>query len=537
MSAAHTPRPYRVLVADDLAPEGLAILQEVAEVEVRKGMDEATLMATLPGYHALVVRSATTVTARSLEGADQLAVVGRAGIGVDNIDVEAATARGIAVMNTPDAGATTTAEHAISLLLSMTRNIAAADASVKAGKWEKSAFVGVELQNKVFGVIGLGRIGRLAAERGVGLGMEVVAYDPHVSQKAAPAGVRMLEFNELLRAADFVTVHVPLLDATRDLLDANSIARMKKGARLVHAARGGIVNEQALADALTSGHLAGAAVDVFTEEPLPADHPLRSAPNVILTPHLGASTKEAKANVSIDMARQIALCLTRGIILNGVNVPRVAPSEALQVAPYMDLCHNLAGFLTQVFDGPIESLRLTVQGGMPASAQRPLTVAMIAGALNNRRPDGAAGPVTAVNAERVAEEAGVRTHCETSSLKRDFMNLLRVEALIGGERHFVSGTVLGQRHGRMVELDDYLLDAILDGSMLVTFHEDKPGVLGKLCTVLGERGVNIDRMQLGPAGDDGVAVGILNLSAAIDGDALSEIAESPAVQRAFAVEL
>lgn len=520
---------FRILVADDLAEDGLAILRTAGQVTVQKGMDEDTLRKALAGHHALVVRSATQVTARSLELADELALIGRAGIGVDNIDVAAATARGIVVMNTPEAGAVTTGEHALALLFALARQVPAADASVRAGKWEKSKFTGVEITGKQLGILGLGRIGRVVAERARGLGMLVTAYDPFVTAHNAPAGVRMLTLDELLATADFVSVHVPLLDETRHLLDAARIGRMKRGARLVHAARGGIVDEVALCHALDSGHLAGAALDVFEQEPLAADSPLRAAKNLVLTPHLGASTHEAKHNVSVEMAKQVVQCLQKGIALNGVNVPRIAPSDAAQVGPYLSLVQNLASFLVQTFAGPLRSLRLSVQGGIPESALRPLTVAMAVGALRPSTP----GAITPVNAERVAKDRNVRVHAEASSLKRDFMNLVRVEAELADGLHFATGTVLGHRHGRLVELDGYVLDAIPEAPLLVTFHADQPGVVGKLGTLLGDAGINITRMQIGAAdADGGLAVAILNLDRALDDRQLTAIRALPPIRRA-----
>ena len=486
---------FKILVADDLSAEGLEILRGCGEVTTRKGMPEDQLREELPPYHALVVRSATKVTARSLELAENLAVIGRAGIGVDNIDVPAATERGIVVMNTPEAGAVTTGEHAVALMLSLARNIAGADASVRAGRWEKSKFTGVEIRGKVLGVLGLGRIGSVVARRGVGLAMEVLAFDPAVPQSSAPDNVRIVELDELREKADFISVHVPLIRATEKLINAEFLAGMKQGAMLVHAARGGIVDEDALCDALESGHLGGAALDVFEKEPIVAGARVLTAPNLVLTPHLGASTKEAKRNVSLDMAHQIATCLKQGIVLNGINLPRIAPSEASLVTPYLKLAFNLASFLVQVFPGEVQSLRLTLQGGVPESAIRPLTVAMMTGALSKRFD----GPVTPVNVERLAEEKKVRVHSEALSMKRDFMNLVRVEAVIDEDRHHVSGTVLGQRHGRLVEMDDYLMDAIPEGPAMVTFHANKPGMLGQIGTVLGQHDVNISRMQLATA--------------------------------------
>ncbi len=523
---------YRILVADDLAKEGVAILQQAGEVTVQKGMDEDTLRATLPGYHALVVRSATQVTARSLELADDLALIGRAGIGVDNIDVPAATERGIVVMNTPEAGAVTTGEHALALLFSLARQIPAADASVRAGKWEKSKFTGVELTGKQLGILGLGRIGRVVAERARGLGMLVVAYDPFVGAANAPTGVRMASLEEALATSDFLSVHVPLMDETRNLLSKERLFACKQGARLVCAARGGIVDEAGLCEALQQGQLAGAALDVFEQEPLPADSPLRSAPNLVLTPHLGASTHEAKHNVSVEMARQVALCLQKGVALNGVNVPRVAPADAAQVGPYLALAQNLGSFLVQVFPGRLQSLRLTAQGGIPESALRPLCVAMTAGAL---KPT-ASGAVTPVNAERIAKDRNIQVFAEASSLKRDFMNLIRIEVVIDDERHFATGTVLGQRHGRLVELDGYVIDAIPEAPMLLTLHADQPGVVGKLGTMLGDAGVNISRMQLGTKDeDDAPALAILNLDRPLDEAQLQAIRGMAAIRRAEAV--
>ena len=523
---------FQILVADDLSKEGLAILRECGEVTVRKGMAEDELRAELKTYQALVVRSATKVTARSLELADNLVVIGRAGIGIDNIDVPAATERGIVVMNTPEAGAVTTGEHAVALLMTMARNIAGADASIRRGKWEKSRFVGVEIRGKTLGVLGLGRIGIVVAERGVGLQMTVLAYDPAVSQSQAPENVRIVEMNELLSEADFLTVHVPLIQATRHLLNAETLSQMKPTAMLIHAARGGIVDEVALCDALDNDRLAGAALDVFEHEPLPTNSRLRKTKNLVLTPHLGASTKEAKHSVSIDMAQQIATCLRTGVVLNGINLPRIAPSEEALVSPYLGLSHNLASFLVQIFAGEVQSLRLTLQGAVPESAMRPLTVAMLTGALVHRID----GPVTPVNAERLADANNIRIHAEASSMKRDFMNLIRVEAVLGDERHHVSGTVLGHRHGRMVELDDYLMDAIPEGPALVTFHADRPGMLGEIGTVLGQHDVNISRMQLGDGPGDGLSLGVFNLGEKMPGEAFAQVQALPGIHRARAVD-
>jgi D-3-phosphoglycerate dehydrogenase len=384
----------------------------------------------------------------------------------------------------------------------------------------------------VLGVFGLGRIGRVVAERGLGLHMHVIAHDPFVDPAGAPVGVRLVTFDELVAQSDFLTIHAPRTKETENILDAAAIAKMKKGARIINAARGGIVNEDALCDALESGHLGGAALDVFTTEPLPEDHRLRGAPNLVLTPHLGASTREAKRSVSLDMANQIVLCLEKGVALNGINVPRITRAQAQYVGPFLDLTRNLASFLSQVFPGRIRSLRLTLQGEIPASAAHPLTAVMLVGALHSR----AEGPVTPVNAERIAEQLGVRVHTESSSVKRDFVNVVRVEALVDDERHIISGTVLGSRHGRMVELDDFLLDAIPEGPMLVTFHENVPGVVGRIGQVLADEHVNISRLQLGATGAAGnAAMGIWNLDAPVSDSALERLRNEAKITRVCGV--
>jgi D-3-phosphoglycerate dehydrogenase len=325
---------------------------------------------------------------------------------------------------------------------------------------------------------------------------------------------------------------MPLMDETRGFLSAERVAKMKKGARLVHAARGGIVDEAAVCAALTDGRLAGAALDVFDQEPLPQDSPLRAAPNLILTPHLGASTHEAKHNVSVEMAKQVALCLQKGTALNGVNVPRIAPSDAAIVGPWLSLAHNLASFLTQAFSGTLSSLRLTVQGTVAEQSQKALLASAAVGALKPTTQ----GAVTSVNAERIAKDRGIRVHCEQATMKRDFVNLIRVEAVLGEVRHSATGAVFGNRHGRMVELDGYVLDAIPEAPLLVTFHDDQPGVVGKLGTLLGEASINITRMQIGQSDEEGKpAMAICNLDRALDAAQLGSIRALAPIRSAASV--
>ncbi|MEO0479858.1 MAG: phosphoglycerate dehydrogenase [Planctomycetota bacterium] len=521
----------QILVADDLGQAGLDMLSEAGEVTLQTGLDEAGLREALRGKDALIVRSATKVTAGALEGADRLTVIGRAGIGIDNIDVDAATARGIVVMNTPHAGAVTTGELAIALLVSMARHIPAADQALKAGRWDKKQFTGVELTGKTFGVVGLGNIGRVVASRGVGLHMEVIAYDPYVTQDQAPEGVRVVSLNELCETSDFVSIHVPLLDATRHLFDRTRLESMKKGARLIHAARGGIVDDEALCDLLESGHLAQAALDVFEVEPPDVEHRLRKLPNVTMTPHIGASTKEAKENVSRDMASQIVTCLKRGVVLNGINVPRVDPATAALVAPYLDVTRDVSRFLASLFPGRIEAIRVTLQGQLLDRAADSVTTAAVSGAL----AAASEVPLTPVNAMAVAEKMDVRTYTESAAMKQDFQNLVRIELAVGGERHQASCTVFGHRHGRLIDLNGAMMDLIPEPPLMVTSHVDEPGTLGQIGLKLGELGVNIDRMSLAHPDLNESAMAIWNLTEDMTDEQVNAVRDLPVVNEALAI--
>lgn len=527
-------KSWNILVADDLTPEAIEILGTAGTVVQKKGLKPPDLAKELVGYQALVVRSATQVTAEALRGGDDLVVIGRAGIGVDNIDVDAATARGIVVMNTPESGAVTTAELAIALLFSLARKIPEADALLHAGRWEKSKLSGVEVTGKTLGVLGLGRIGRVVATRALGLSMRVIAFDPAVAADRVPQGVTMVTFERLLAESDFVTVHVPLMDATRYLLDEKAFALMKTGARLIHCSRGGIVKESALCEALASGRLAGAALDVFEHEPLGKDDPLIRAPNIVLTPHLGASTEEARHAVARDIARQVVDCLKTGLVVNGVNVPHVAPQDAEFLRPFLTLAERLASLLVQTYPGDLREVLVQTQGEVGERSQRPILVSALVGALRARTAD----LVTPVNAERLAKAGGVAVSSDRSVLKKDFVNLVRVEVDVGGERHAASGTLIGKRHLRMVELDEFLLDAIPEGHLLITRHKDQPGMMGRIGTLLGDAGINIARLQLGSARErSGEAVGILNVDSAVSPEVAERLRGVPGILRATTVTL
>lgn len=524
---------WKILVADDLSSEGLEVLRAHGDVRVFKGMSQEQLLEELPGTHALIVRSATKVTAEALRVADALLVVGRAGIGIDNVDVDAATACGVAVMNTPESGATTTAEHAIALMCALARNIPLASSLMHSGKWEKNRLTGVELTGKTLGIVGLGRIGSLVAERARGLAMSTIAYDPGLPKDRVPSGVKLVTFERLLAESDFVSIHVPLLDATQHLFDAAAFSKMKSDARLVHCARGGIVDEAALVDALQSGKIGGAALDVFETEPLPADSKLREVESLVLTPHLGASTREAKRNVARDMADQIVICLESGTVINGINVPRIPPNQAQELAPWLDLVGTLGSFLAQAFPGKVERVSLDLQGEMPQRHRMSLRLAALVGVL---RGSGAA--VTSVNADRFAAREEILCDAQARLVDRAYVDLVRVEAVLDGRPRFVTGTLLGRRGLTILEIENASLDAQPAPEMMLTFHEDAPGVIGRIGTILGERGNNISSMKLALGGDSGApAMALLALDRQLDAEALADLESIDAVHRVARISL
>ena len=491
------PASLRVLICDDLSPRAAEVFGEHGiDPEVRTGMSEDELVAAVPGAHALIVRSATKVTRRVIEAADDLVVVGRAGVGVDNVDCVAATERGVVVMNTPTGNTTTTGELAIALMVALARHVPRADRDVRAGVWKKKHLTGVQLTDKRLGVVGLGRIGRVVAERGVGLGMRVVAHDPYLAAAdASPVpGVELADLDEVLTTSDFVTLHVPLLDTTRNLISAERIAAMKPGARLINAARGGLVDEAAVAAALDRGHLAGAAFDVLAEEPPPADHPLIGRDDVIVTPHIGASSSEAQVKVAVDIADQVARLLLEGRADNAVNAPAVDAADLAFLAPYLGLADRMGRYLAQRLSGPVRKLEVTYEGELAARDTRPLALSLLSGLLSVGTDRG----VNFVNAPARAEERGLRLLEGREADAGAFQCLIKVRASTqgGAESHLVAGTVFGRRP-RFVRIDDLHVDLGPEGHVLVTAHDDVPGVVGRLGMRLAESGVNIRRIELG----------------------------------------
>lgn len=516
MSNRLPPAEHRILICDELSNAALEVFRQKGfEPEVRVGMSEAELVAAVPGCHALVVRSATKITRRVIEASDRLRVVGRAGVGVDNVDCEAATERGVVVMNTPTGNTVTTAELAVALIVSLARHVSRADRLMKAGQWTKKGLTGTELTGKTLGVVGFGRIGRVVAERGLGLRMNVIAHDPFLASGSATIpGVELVDLERLLARADFVTLHVPFSDATKNLISKERIALMKKGARLVNAARGGLVDEAALLEALDKGHLGGAALDVFETEPPAKDSKLVLHDSVIATPHLGASSHEAQHQVAVDVAEQICEFFTSGVANNAVNVPAVGADALRDLAPWVLLAEKLGAMLAQVAGKPVRKLELTVAGELAKQDARHVPLALLTGLLRNQGLDTS---VNFVNAPVLARERGVTLFEARGPEDMGFQSSITVRAS-GDESarsHSVTGTVVG-RKPMIVCFDGLRLDLEPKGPVLITRHDDQPGVVGLLGTVLGNHRVNIRRIELGPATEMtpagvGLATGILSL--------------------------
>ena len=500
----------RVLICDKLEAAGLDILKAAGiELDNRPGLKGAELAAALRAADGAVVRSGTRITADLLESPGKLRCVVRAGVGVDNIDVPAATRKGVIVMNTPSGNTVSAAEHTIALLLASARHVPAADASMKAGKWDRSKFLGTQVAGKTLGVIGLGRIGREVARRAVGLDMKVIGFDPLVTpEKAAEFGIKAVASrDELLPKCDFLTLHIPLLPDTKDFIGKRELALMPKGARLLNVARGGIVNEQALADALGNGHIAGAGLDVFEEEPTPANNPLLKAPNIVLTPHLGASTVEAQEAVAIEAANLLVDFLTRGVIQCAVNMAAVNRAEMDEMRHFVDLARRLGMFQAQTALGSIRKATLQFRGDLAKRNTKLLSAAFTAGLLEKHMADS----VNVVNAPVLARERGIEIVTSASESKGDFANLLHTEVETEHGKFITAGTIFGDRYLRLVQIGEYRLDAYLDGILMVFMHQDVPGLIGFMGTECGRHGVNIASMNLGRLQLGGDAVAVLNL--------------------------
>jgi D-3-phosphoglycerate dehydrogenase len=519
----------RVLICDKLDADGLAILAQAhLEVDNRPGLKGEALQAALQAADGAIVRSGTRITAELLENPGRLRALVRAGVGVDNIDVPAATRKGVVVMNTPSGNTLSTCEHTWALILSLVRQIPAADAVLRQGGWDRSKFLGTQLAGKTLGVMGLGRIGRAVAARARAFEMKVIGYDPVLaSDRMIALGlVPALNLETILKQADLLTLHVPYTEETKNLIGAAQIALMKKGARLINCARGGIVEESALVDALQSGHLAGAALDVFTQEPPPADHPLRALPNVVLSPHLGAATLEAQRSVALEAAELMVNFLTRGQVHSAVNLPALDREELHKLRPYLDAARRLGLLLTQLSEGSLRQITLTFRGDLPAKGMTWLSAALAVGLLETRLSE----LLSPVNAQLLAKERGIHIREQHDPAHGDFSSLLTVEMQTDQSSHSVSATLFGRQYLRIVEIDGFQLEGYLDGDLLILTHQDMPGLIGHIGTAFGRSNVNIAQMAVGRKTPGGQAIAVLNLDSSPSEEAIAAIKEHPYIK-------
>jgi D-3-phosphoglycerate dehydrogenase len=527
---------FRVLVSDSMAAEGIQILKDAPEVEVtvQTAWQPGELREKIRGFHGLLIRSATKVTAEIIEAADCLRVIGRAGIGVDNVDLAAASKKGIVVMNTPTGNVVTTAEHALAMMMALARKIPQATASMKAGKWEKNRFEGVELYEKTLGLLGIGNIGSIVARRAAGLGMKVVAYDPFISaERAAQLGVKLVDLDALFARADFISLHVPRTEQTRNLFRAENFAKMKKGVRIVNCARGGVVNEADLVAAIKSGQVAGAALDVFEKEPLDPASPLLATDEVILTPHLGASTAEAQVNVATEVARQAVDYLAKGIVRNAVNMPSVDPETLAKIGPFLELSARMGRFLGQLGEGRMEEVRIEYAGELAGADTRPLTASFLEGLLRPILKE----MVNIVNAPLMAKERGIKVTESTTTETGDFTSLITVTLKTDQATRVISGTLFARKHPRIVRVEGYELELVPDGNLLVFANDDQPGVIGRIGTLLGESGVNIAGMQLGRKEARTTALAFLTVDGPVPEKVVAAIRALPFIKRVLQMEL
>jgi D-3-phosphoglycerate dehydrogenase / 2-oxoglutarate reductase len=526
----------RVLVADSISPKGVELLESGGQllVDVKTGLKENELLAIVPEYSAIVVRSQTKITAEVIEVAKLLKAVGRAGVGVDNVDVDAATRRGVIVMNTPGGNTVSTAEHAFSLLVSIARNIPQAHASMKAGKWDRKSFEGVELHGKTIGIFGMGRIGTEIARRVIAFGMRAIAYDPYLSpSRARSLQVELFEdLDQVLAQADFVTMHMPLTPETRHLINADRIAKMKRGARIVNCARGGLVDEEALFEALRSGQVAGAALDVFETEPPPADFPLRTLSNVVFTPHLGASTAEAQESVGIEIAEAIRSVLLEGVIRNAVNVPNIDAKTLAVIAPYLAFGEKLGRFLRQLAPKRCETLSINYSGRVNEFETSPISRYILKGFLE----EAGGGEVNPVNATSLANTLGLKTVETKDSAAGEFTDLVDLQAVGHGENVSVAGTFIGASP-RIVRVNGRHVEARAVGVLLLLENHDVPGIVGQIGTVLGAHSVNIANMSLSRDHRGGEVLTVLNLDSVPDETIIESILTNPNIRSAKVVRL
>jgi D-3-phosphoglycerate dehydrogenase len=531
----YTGAEMRVLICDGLEKAGVEILRSAAGISAdeRPDLTQEELSTVIGDYDGLIVRSKTRVTSHILDRAPRLRVIGRAGTGLDNIDVAAATRRGIVVMNAAAGNTVTTAEHTFAMLMALARQIPQANASMKSGRWEKKRFLGVELMGKTLGVVGMGRIGMAVAERALAFGMNVLGYDPYFTQEAASKlKMKMASLDELFSRADFITVHTPLTDETRGMIGADAIRKMKDGVRIINCARGGLVEEKALADAVRSGKVAGAALDVFESEPVAPATPLLGLEAVIVTPHLGASTEEAQLSVATMIAEQVLEYLKRGAVRGAVNVPAVSAELLAAVGPYMTLGEKIGLFQGQVFGHDLREVNIEYSGDVAERQVGPITQSVLAGLLSP-----VIERVNIVNSGIVAEERGVKVTESLSRKARDFASMVSVRAVTSTSESEVAGALFGSRDARIVRINGFNLEAIPRGDMLIVFNRDVAGVLGRIATFIGDQGVNIGRLYLGRKKIGERALSLIQMDQPLPEDAMKRLAALKDVISAKQVKL
>ena len=520
-----TTKP-RVLISDKMDPNAAAIFRERGcEVDEITGETPEQLIARIGDYDGLAIRSSTKVTKAILDAAPRLKVIGRAGIGVDNVDIPAASAQGVVVMNTPFGNSITTAEHAIALIFALARQLPEADLSTQQGKWEKNRFMGVEVTGKTLGLIGAGNIGSIVASRALGLRMKVIAYDPFLTpERAVEQGIEKVDLDSLLARADFITLHTPLTEQTRNILSRKNLAKTKKGVRIINCARGGLIDEVALKDGLDSGHIGGAALDVFATEPA-KDSPLFGTPNFICTPHLGASTNEAQVNVALQVAEQMADYLVNGGVTNALNMPSLSAEEAPKLRPYMALAENLGSLVGQLAHGSLDKISIEVEGAAAQLNPKPITGAVLAG-LMRRYSD----TVNMVNAPFLAKERGLDVREVRHEREGVYHTLIRVAVETSQGKRSVAGTLFGNTQPRLVEIFGIGIEAELEGHMLYIVNEDAPGFIGRIGTLLGQNGINIGTFNLGRREAGGEAILLLSVDQALPEDVLQAACALPGVK-------
>ncbi|MGZ5071335.1 MAG: phosphoglycerate dehydrogenase [Methylobacter sp.] len=525
----------KILISDKLAEAGINYLhdQPGIQIHIETGLNEDQLCNIIGEFDALLIRSDTQVTKKVLQAAKNLKLIGRAGIGVDNVDIPTATELGVIVMNTPDANATTTAELAIAHMLSLSRRLPAADRSVRAGKWERSKLMGAEIAHKTLAILGFGTIGRIVAQRGLGLKMEVIAYDPFVAPEIFDdLGVESVGLEELMTRADYLTLHCPLIEKTRNIVDSAQLAMMKKHAMIINCARGGLINEVALHEALKSGRIAGAALDVYENEP-PAGSPLLELDNVVFTPHLGASTTEAQVAVSVEIARQAVTFLKTGEAVNALNLPRVSAEELKKSHEFMRLANILGKMLVGLATKPIEKIEVALMGRAAEVDARPVSVSALIGVLSEQ----VSTPVNRVNAENIAKRQGIVLVESKTEETQDYLSLIKVTGQCSDRSITLAGTLLGGCHPRLVCIDQFDVEVVPEGTLLLTRHDDKPGVISAISTVLGNANINITRMQVSTADAEQRAMAVISVSDPLTDDLLKQLCHIPAVHKAIQINL